>query len=391
MTEGRAPKKAASKAAKKVAPRTKGTPAKPPAPRKVAKAAAPKAAPKKAATPKAAVKQEAVAPTTPLAPTAPRPPPQDATWAPATVWTPVPAPRTQARQWTPVAGPATAPAPALPAFDPVSGDWLPVAAPVAVEVDPAAYLRGATRSILSNILLSVTLGIAGVFLLISVVVGVILFAAPDSAWGEYLTEQLEGGGSSPGFIILNALVTFAMFGVVPFIWVLGTRVIPWRGTVKFLQLRVRWKDWLLGVGLVPLMFIALFVVLIPYTCIVDGCDALSAEAEEEPVDEESPLDDMLDNLNWWVVIIVPLCAGIGEEILFRGVLQRWIGVWGQAAAFGLAHAGNAYPPQVIFAFALGVAFGYLFKRGWSLVSLIVAHTLYDFILLALYHTYPELG
>lgn len=347
--------------AKKAAPRTKGTPAKPPAPRKVAKATAPKK-------------------------DAPRAPPA-ATWAPAQMgWQPADAPT--APTWTPVPAPVAVvrPVPAPRAFDPTTGQWLPGPDVPAAAVDPAAYRRGTTRTILLNILLGITLGIAGVFLLAGLVMGIVLVAAPDSELGKTFTESLEGGSGSPGFIIVNALLTFVMFGVVPFLWVLGTRVVPWLGTVKFLQLRVGWKDWLLGVALVPVMIASVWVLLVLYTCAVDGCGALDDEPEED-----SALDDMLQNLTWPVVIVVALCAGIGEEILFRGVLQRWLGVWGQGLVFGLAHAQNAYPPQVIFAFGLGVVFGYLYKRGWSLVTLIVAHTLYDFTLLAMALLYPELG
>lgn len=378
MAERPARRKPAAKP-KKVAPRTKGTPAKPPAPRKVAKVTAPKSAQapavRKPPTPKPNAPK-------PLAPAARRPATPDAA-APAQMgWQPAAAP---APAWVPV------PAPARP-FDAASGDWLPVAGPAGepAAVDPAAYNKGATRTILLNILLGITLGFAGLLLLAGLVVGIILVAAPDSDAGEYLREQVAGESTSPGYIIFNALLTFLMFGIIPFFWVLGTRVVPWLGTVKFLQLRVRLKDWLLGVALVPLMIASVWVLLVVYTCAVDGCGALTEEQVDDEA-EEGPLDEMVANLTWPVVIIVSLCAGIGEEILFRGVLQRWLGIWGQGLAFGLAHAQNAYPPQVIFAFGLGVVFGYLYKRGWSLVTLMVAHTLYDFTLLSIAMLYPELG
>lgn len=388
----RAKPKAASRPtkapAKKAAPRTKGTPAKPPAPRKVAKAAAPK----KAAS-KGGVARASAPPARPPASPAPpagtwTPAPTEVGWEPAEpTWLPAEGPAATPA-WSPA--PASAPVARQPspprAFDLATGQWIAGPDVDAPPLDPAAYRRGTTRTILLNVLLGITLGIAGLLLLAGLVVGIVLVAAPDSQLAESMREGLDDGGSSPGFIIVNALLTFLMFGVVPFLWVLGTRVVPWRGTVKFLQLRVRWKDWLLGVALVPAMIASVWVLLVVYTCAVDGCGALGEEPEGD-----SALDEMLENLTWPVVIVVALCAGIGEEILFRGVLQRWLGVWGQGLAFGLAHAQNAYPPQVLFAFGLGVVFGYLYKRGWSLVTLIVAHTLYDFTLLAVALLYPELG
>lgn len=403
----RARGKSAAQPAKKAAP--KAAPAKPAkkaasraAPAKPAKKAVPgKFAPAKPAVARKAAKKPAGK--APLSPSA-LPPPSGATWAPAQPgwvpverpavpgWTPAPAPRPgpsvqpapRPATWTEVPTPQAARTGL--AFDARTGQWL--VRPVGTEpvVDPAAYRRGATRSILLNILLGITLGLAGIFLLAGLVTGIILVAAPDSDAGHWVQDQAAGTESSPGFIILNALLTFTLFGIVPFFWVLGTRVVPWLGTVRFLQLRVRWKDWLLGVALVPVMIAAVWILLVGYTCAVEGCGALDDEPQEG-----SGLDEMLSNLTWPVVVVVALCAGIGEEILFRGVLQRWLGVWGQGLVFGLAHASNAYPPQVLFAFGLGVVFGYLYKRGWSLVSLMVAHALYDFTLLAIALLYPELG
>ena len=351
----RAPRRTAAR--KAAAPRTKGTPRSPPKPRKVTSAAKPRTTRAKAA---------------------PKPRPAPASEAQPD-WVPVPDPVTAPTpQWT------AAPAPA-PAFDHATGDWMPAAAP-AVAADPAAYRKGATRSILLNIVLGLTLGVLAFEFLGQLVAGLILYFAPESAAAQRLEDAL-GQDLTPGVIIGNSLLVFLMMGLIPFLWVLGTRVVPWLGTVRFLQLRVGLKDVLRGIALVPVMLVAVYGLLVGYTCAVDGCDALT----QEETDADSPMAELLENLSWPVVIIVALCAGVGEELFFRGVLQRWLGVWGQGVAFGLAHAINVYPPQVLFAFAMGVLFGYLFKRGWSLVSLMIAHFLYDFVLLAAALLYPDLG
>lgn len=355
------PRSKAAPARKKAVPRTKGTPDKPPKPRKVAAAAKPKApAPKPAGS---------AAPSTTAAPVA--------SWLPADA-----------------AAPLQRAPPAPRPFDPATGAWLPVAeakpaAPAAVAVQasvplaPEAYRRGATRSILLNIVLGIAIAFLALNFVAGVVIGLIILTSPDSDLANELQDAVSV--DSPADVAAQSLLMLSLLGGIPFLWVLGTRVVPWRGTVAYLALRWQPRDVVRGLLLVPVMLLAVIVLSVAYTCATDGCAALDDEGDG------SGVDALLDNLNWPVAIIVALCAGIGEEIFFRGLLQRWIGVWGQAVAFGLAHAGNAYVPQVLFAAGLGVAFGLLQRRGWSLVSLIIAHAAYDFTILALAIVAPELG
>lgn len=87
--------------------------------------------------------------------------------------------------------------------------------------------------------------------------------------------------------------------------------------------------------------------------------------------------------------IVCLLAGLGEEMLFRGVVQpaiaaisdQWWGdVVGLAVAsllFGLAHAIT--PTYVILATLIGAYMGALWLISENLVVPIVAHAVYDFV------------
>jgi uncharacterized protein len=85
--------------------------------------------------------------------------------------------------------------------------------------------------------------------------------------------------------------------------------------------------------------------------------------------------------------MISIVAGIGEELLFRGVVQPvligWIGaVAGVAAAsviFGLMHAIT--PTYAILATAVGAYLGWLMLATSGLVAPIIAHSLYDFVAL----------
>lgn len=89
---------------------------------------------------------------------------------------------------------------------------------------------------------------------------------------------------------------------------------------------------------------------------------------------------------WYDLVFVALLAGCSEELLFRGVLQSWIGRWGAVAGllasnviFGLAHAIT--PTYAVLAGLLGVYLGlvYTITGEANLVPAILCHTLYDLV------------
>ena len=85
--------------------------------------------------------------------------------------------------------------------------------------------------------------------------------------------------------------------------------------------------------------------------------------------------------------IVSLLAGVCEEALFRGFLQTWlagfvnphVALGAAALLFGLAHPISRV--YVIFVTAFGLTLGYLYLLTGELVSVVVAHGLYDFLAL----------
>ena len=85
--------------------------------------------------------------------------------------------------------------------------------------------------------------------------------------------------------------------------------------------------------------------------------------------------------------LIALLAGVGEELLFRGVLQSLIGHWTTpilglvitSLLFGLAHALSKL--YFFLATAIGLCFGGLVLQYNDVVAPMVAHALYDFFAL----------
>jgi hypothetical protein len=85
----------------------------------------------------------------------------------------------------------------------------------------------------------------------------------------------------------------------------------------------------------------------------------------------------------WQLVTLGVAAGVGEEVLFRGVLQPWVSGWTSpwaavailALVFGLFHALTlAY---FALAAAISIYFGWLVIAVENLLVPILAHGLYD--------------
>ncbi|MDY0002206.1 MAG: CPBP family intramembrane glutamic endopeptidase [Polyangia bacterium] len=76
-----------------------------------------------------------------------------------------------------------------------------------------------------------------------------------------------------------------------------------------------------------------------------------------------------------------LLSAVGEEALFRGVLQPAVGLWLTAAIFGLVHfpTRRGLLPWPLLAFGMGLAFGLIFEWGGDLGGPIVAHFVINFL------------
>jgi membrane protease YdiL (CAAX protease family) len=80
---------------------------------------------------------------------------------------------------------------------------------------------------------------------------------------------------------------------------------------------------------------------------------------------------------WYDLLLVAAVAGIGEELLFRGVLQPLTGPFWSNVLFGLAHFIT--PTYAVLAAFLGAYLGELLRLSENLLAPIITHGLYDFL------------
>lgn len=94
-------------------------------------------------------------------------------------------------------------------------------------------------------------------------------------------------------------------------------------------------------------------------------------------------EEMIGEINPSIahIIFFSVCAGIGEEMLFRAGLQPIAGIWPVAIFFVLLH-GYINPSNLslsiygAFLIVVSAGFGYLF-RYFGIFSAITAHIVYD--------------
>jgi membrane protease YdiL (CAAX protease family) len=175
----------------------------------------------------------------------------------------------------------------------------------------------------------------------------------------------------PGMLIILAILFEG--GLAPLAvvlgWLLGQPALAgfaWRG-----------EDVLLGI-LATLPMLVLFV--LGHTWPVGPFRGINKFFEEEA-------RPVLSVCRWSDLALIALAAGVGEEMLFRGVFQgvlsRWLGIWwgwgGASVLFGLLHPIT--PGYILLATLLGAYLGALWIYSGNLLTVMVAHAVYDFLAL----------
>ena len=99
-----------------------------------------------------------------------------------------------------------------------------------------------------------------------------------------------------------------------------------------------------------------------------------------------PVQSML-----YVIVVMLLFVGVTEELLFRGLFQSfmtttlptWIAVHISSTLFGLMHIGWQNITEVLFAYLMGLIFGFTYLRFRSLVAPILMHGLGNIVMFQL--------
>jgi len=112
---------------------------------------------------------------------------------------------------------------------------------------------------------------------------------------------------------------------------------------------------------------------------------------------QSQLKIMLGKLTIAQMLVLSLTAGVGEELLFRGLIQNWFhsffestniyqaapGILVASILFGLAHPLTK--TYVAVAALIGLLLGFFYWYTRDLLACVVAHSLYDAILLLVWN------
>ena len=135
------------------------------------------------------------------------------------------------------------------------------------------------------------------------------------------------------------------------------------------------RDTFIGIGAAGVLAVVNHALLkhAPSTWIVNGVRAVYHEV----------LVPVFGALPPYAIGVIGTAAGLGEELLFRGVLQPLIGWVAASLAFGLAHSGSrGMLPFAAWASIMGAALGGLAMATGGLTAPVVAHGLYDVLALA---------
>lgn len=147
--------------------------------------------------------------------------------------------------------------------------------------------------------------------------------------------------------------------------IVGLLIAAGRGNPNLYQVGSK-ANWLLLVG--PVLGVGLGLGFV-------GLTRMASKHFQWARDLHTSFKDLLGPLTSKEIVILALASSIGEELLFRGALLPWLGLWLQGLVFALLHIGpgKRFLPWTLSAFALGVTFGELAVQTGNLGGPIAAH------------------
>jgi len=187
--------------------------------------------------------------------------------------------------------------------------------------------------------------------------------------------EVENEDDQPGRDVIIIFAVFFEGGLAPLSLFLGW----WLGHNPLAQFAWSATDALWGVlAAVPLVLLFLLLTL---RWPIGPLRQIKMFCEEEFI-------PLLAGSSWSDMAMIALSAGVGEEMLFRGVLQTsmgaWLGIgWGLLFAsllFGLLHPISM--PYIVVAAVVGLYLGGAFLLSGNLLTAMVTHSLYDFALMS---------
>lgn len=167
---------------------------------------------------------------------------------------------------------------------------------------------------------------------------------------------------------INNAAVAVVFGIIPFLWIMATRVRPVAGTVRYFALERPLPRVALGVGIGILTLIGAVLVGLLATVLGVEPENLAADAFEQA-------------MTWPLVVGISLSAAFAEEVFFRGILQKYLRWWGQAIVFAVPHIYEGVF-AVFLILGVGLLFGWVVRKGGGLWTVIAAHFCFNFVQLA---------
>jgi uncharacterized protein len=98
--------------------------------------------------------------------------------------------------------------------------------------------------------------------------------------------------------------------------------------------------------------------------------------------ESSVIGTYLKTGSLFSFLVLSVCAGFAEEIIFRGILQHHAGNFLTSVIFGLLHALT--PFYFVIATFISFYLGWVYEHSDALLVPIIIHAAYDFAALVLY-------
>jgi membrane protease YdiL (CAAX protease family) len=104
--------------------------------------------------------------------------------------------------------------------------------------------------------------------------------------------------------------------------------------------------------------------------------------------DQDKIISKINGLPIYVLAVAVLIAPIGEELLFRGFLLRWVsekvdsdilGIVISSIVFGVLHMGYGSVVEVFGTMTIGLVLGYTFIRSKSITPCIVVHMVYNLL------------